>query len=186
MPELRKKFLQKYLLTAEQIRQQQRFEILGSLLQDPGLWHFNRRSVAGAVAIGLFCCYIPFPLQMVQAALLAVFFRVNLPISISTVWITNPFTIPPMFYLAYLVGAITLGVDIEPFAFQFSLDWIFLELGARWRPFLLGCLIMASLCATLGFITVRLLWRLHLLKRIKARKLLRSLTDLRTKSHVSD
>ncbi len=168
-----KKLFKKYLPTPEQIRQNKSFEYLGSLLHDPNLWHLNRRSVSGAFAIGLFVCYIPIPLQMVQAALLAILFRVNLPIAVSLVFITNPVTIPPMFFIAYRVGAMVMGIEIQPFHFEFSLDWLFLELGPRWRPFLLGCFLMACLSGLTGFISVRLLWRLHLLQRLKERKLLR-------------
>ena len=149
--------------------------MLGDFMHDPNLWHLNRHSVAGAVAVGLFFCYIPIPLQMLLAAIFAVIFRVNLPLSVSVVWITNPFTIPPMFYLAYVVGAGILGIEPQPFQFEYSLDWIFLELGARWRPFLLGCLVMASLCALIGYFSTLFLWRLHLLQRIKQRRILHRL-----------
>ena len=171
-----KKWLQKYLPTAEQIRTNKSLDVLGTLLHDANLWHLNRRSVAGGVAVGIFFCYIPIPVQMLQAAITAVIFRVNLPIAVSAVWVTNPLTIPPMFYLAYTVGGFILGVPAQSFHFEFSLDWIFLELGARWRPFLLGCLIMATVSSIAAYFATHLLWRLHLIQRIKQRKVLRSLT----------
>lgn len=180
-----KKILKEYFPTQEQIRNSKYLEGLDNFLHDPNLWHLNRYSVSGAFAIGLFICYIPIPLQMLQAAILAIFFRVNLPISVSLVFITNPFTIPPMFYIAYRVGVLAMGLEAQPFDFQFSLDWLFLELGALWRPFLLGCLIMATISSIIGFITVRLLWRLHLLQRIKERKLLRQLRK-NQKTHSDD
>ncbi|MBN1377990.1 MAG: DUF2062 domain-containing protein [Gammaproteobacteria bacterium] len=167
-----KKWLKKYLPNPEQIRANKSLNVLGTLLHDANLWHLNRRSVAGAVAVGLFFCYIPIPLQMLQAAILAIILRVNLPISVSMVWVTNPFTIPPMFYIAYSVGALLLGVEPQSFQFEFSLNWIFTELGARWRPFLLGCLVMAGICSITGYFTTLWLWRLHLVQRIKERKLL--------------
>lgn len=170
-----KKWLKKYLPNAEQIRANKSLNVLGSLLYDPNLWHLNRHSVAGAVAVGLFFCYIPIPLQMLQAAIFAIIFRVNLPLAVSGVWVTNPVTIPPMFYVAYAVGAWLLGIEPQTFQFQFSMDWLFLELGARWRPFLLGCLVMASLSALIGYYATHLLWRLHLIQRIKQRKLLQGL-----------
>jgi hypothetical protein len=170
-----KKFFKKYIPTPEQIRSMESLRFLGTLIHDPNLWHLNRRSVAGAFAIGLFTCFIPLPGQMVVAALMAIIFRVNLPIAVALVWVSNPVTMPPMFYLAYEVGAKVMGVKLQHFSFEFSLDWLFLELGSRWRPFLLGCLIMASLSSLAGFITIRVLWRMHLLQRIKARKILQTL-----------
>ena len=177
-----RKWLKKYLPTPEDIRANKTLNILGTLLHDANLWHLNRHSVAGAVAVGLFFCYIPIPLQMLQAAILAIILRVNLPISVSMVWVTNPFTIPPMFYLAYAVGAWLLGVEPQTFQFEFSLNWIFTELGARWRPFLVGCLIMASISAIIGYFTTHLLWRLHLVQRIKKRKLLQLLRKKETEN----
>lgn len=167
-----KKWLKKYLPTPEQIRANKSLNMLGTLLHDPNLWHLNRRSVAGAVAVGFFFCYIPIPLQMLQAAIFAIVFRVNLPVSVTAIWVSNPVTMPPMFYFAYVLGAWLLGVEPQAFHFEFSLDWIFTELGARWRPFLLGCLIMATLSSIAGYFATHLLWRLHLVQRIKQRKLL--------------
>ena len=154
----------------DQIRNSRSLAWLGDFLHDPYLWHFNRRSVSGAFAVGLFVCFIPIPLQMLQAAALAILFRVNLPLSVAVVWLTNPVTIPPFFYLAYQVGAFLLGTELEPFYFEFSLDWLFLELGSRWRPFLLGCLVLGTVSSLSGFVTVRILWRLHLLQRLRLRR----------------
>jgi hypothetical protein len=167
-----KKWLKKYLPNPEQIRAKKSFLVLGTLMHDPNLWHLNRHSVAGAVAIGLFFCYIPVPLQMLPAAIFAIIFRVNLAVSVTTVWVSNPFTIPPMFYFAYVVGAWLLGVEPQIFHFEFSLNWIFTELGVRWRPFLLGCMVLATLGSISGYFATHFLWRLHLVQRIKQRKLL--------------
>ena len=75
------------------------------------LWHFNRRSLSGAAFVGLFSAFIPVPSQMLLAALIAIVTRVNLPLSVALVWITNPITIPPMFYASYRLGAWILGID---------------------------------------------------------------------------
>lgn len=167
--------LKKYLPTPEQVRNEKSLRFLGQLLHDPNIWHLNRSSVCGAFGLGLFMAYMPVPFQMLPAALLAIAFRVNLPVAIMLVWISNPITTPPMFYLAYVVGAHITGAEIHQFHFEPSLDWLFLELGTRWRPFLVGCLFMGCSLGFLGFFSMQLLWRLHLLQRIKERKLLRTL-----------
>jgi uncharacterized protein len=136
----------------------------GALLHDPNLWHLNRRSAAGAVAVGLFMAWVPVPFQMVLAAAAAILLRVNLPISVLGVWVTNPLTMPPFFFLAYKVGAWVLGVPAQKIHFELSLSWIEHRLVDIWDPFLLGCAIMAILSASVGFVTVRLLWRLHLVR----------------------
>jgi len=52
----------------------------------PMVWHLNRRSVAGGVAVGLFVSWVPVPLQMLFAAVLAAVLRVHVPVSVVMVW----------------------------------------------------------------------------------------------------
>ena len=99
-----KKFIKRHAPDKEAIRDHKYMRIFGKLLYDPNLWHLNRRSVSGAFAVGLFWAFIPIPFQMVTAAATAIPARVNLPISVALVWITNPITMPPMFYSTYRVG----------------------------------------------------------------------------------
>ncbi|MBA1330154.1 ATP-binding protein, partial [Candidatus Endoriftia persephone str. Guaymas] len=81
----------------EMIRNHRHLQCFGKLLHDANLWHLNRRSAAGAFAVGLFMAFIPVPFQMILAAGAAILFRVNLPLSVALVWVTNPITIPPIF-----------------------------------------------------------------------------------------
>ena len=74
------------------------------MFQDPNLWHLNRHSAAGGFGIGLFFAFWPVPFQMWLSAFAAIPLRVNLPLSVATVWLTNPITMPPIFYGAYKVG----------------------------------------------------------------------------------
>jgi hypothetical protein len=77
----------------------------------PNLWHLHRRSVAGGVAVGLFCGLIPGPFQMITAMLFAVSLRVNLPLAVVVTTYSNPFTIVPLYFLAYELGRWVLGVS---------------------------------------------------------------------------
>lgn len=143
---------------------------LGPRLQDPGIWHINRRSVSGAISLGLFCAFIPVPFQMFLAAIGAILFRVNILIAVPTVWVSNPVTIPPIFYFCYQVGLWILGTASREFNFELTFDWLANELSLIWQPFLLGCLVVASVSALLSFLTIRLLWRYQVSQHVKKRK----------------
>ncbi|AFL72776.1 DUF2062 domain-containing protein [Thiocystis violascens] len=163
-----KKWLKRVMPTPKAIRENRHLGCFGTLLHDPNLWHLNRHSVAGAFAIGLFVMYLPPVGQSFIAAGIAIFLRVNLPIAASLVWVTNPITIPPMFYFAYVVGCLILGHDIEGFNVHFWLDWHnWLEVIG---PLALGCLICGAVCSLLGYLTIHALWRWKLARQIRARK----------------
>lgn len=153
------------------IRHHKHLQIFGDLLHDPNLWHLNRRSVSGAFAVGLFMAFIPVPFQMILAAAAAIPFRVNLPLSVALVWITNPITMIPIFYGSYKVGTWILGIVEKPFHFTLSIEWLTSGLLNIWEPFLLGCLVLGTISSLLGFIFVRLMWRWQIVKAHKLRKL---------------
>lgn len=170
-----KKFIKRFMPDHHTIREHKLLGFFGTLLHDPNLFHLNRRSASGAFAVGLFMAFVPLPLQMLMAAAAAILFRVNLPISVVLVWLTNPVTIPPMFYFAYLVGTWILGtpVHMEQSAFELSYEWLKQELVVIWQPFLLGCFVAGSASALTGYFTIRGLWRLHLVRHYQERKLRR-------------
>ena len=143
----------------EAIHSNKGLRFLRPLLKDPNLLHLNRRSVSGAVGIGLFMAFVPVPFQMALAAISAVFARVNLPIAVAMVWLTNPITIPPMFYFAYRVGVWLLGTPAYNFQFELSWKWLTESLGAVWEPFLFGCFFVGTVLAVIGSIGTRALWR---------------------------
>ena len=74
---------------------------------------------------------------MVLAAGLAILVRVNLPISVALVWVTNPLTMPPMFYFAYYVGVHLLGMPPVDFELSFSWEWLRSVMSTIGTPFLL-------------------------------------------------
>ncbi len=151
------------------IRHHQHLQCFGRLLHDPGLWHLNRRSVAGAFFVGLAAAFVPVPFQMVLAAGVAIMLRVNLPISVALVWVTNPLTMPPLFYFAYKVGAGVMAVPPQPFNFELSLSWFSEGIMAIWQPFLLGCLIVGLSSGVLGYGLILLLWRGYVVWKRKRR-----------------
>ena len=97
------------------------------------LWHLNRHSAAGALAVGLFCGLIPGPFQIAGAALASVALRLNLPLALLTTFYSNPLTIVPLYLAAFGLGQAVLGdghvAFTQPPAFTFpagfddALDW---------------------------------------------------------------
>jgi len=166
-----KKFIQRFLPDHDAVRSHKHLQLFGTLLHDPNLFHLNRRSVAGATAVGLFMALVPVPFQMLLAAATAILVRVNLPLSVALVWLTNPVTMPPVFYFAYKVGVWTMGQQAqEKIDFALSWSWLSSELGAIWQPFLLGCFICGAVSAALGYALVRGLWRLHIIQRLQEKR----------------
>ena len=164
-----KKYFKKLLPSHESIQQHRWAQPFGVWLKHHNLWHLHRRSVSGGVAVGMFCGLIPGPLQMIGAALLAVLFRVNLPVAMLTTIYTNPFTIVPLYFVAYQLGAFVTGqgsaVTDAHFVvpemgwdnwFTVMLDWVF-SLG---KPFAIGLPLLAVVLSLLGYVSVRIGWRL--------------------------
>jgi len=160
-----RKFFQRFLPKPQTIKENKALQIFGDWLHSPDLWHLNRRSVAGAFAVGLFFAWMPVPFQMVLAAGAAIWIGTNLPLSIALVWITNPVTIPPMFYFAYIVGTWIIGEPPTDFSFELTMDWLLNELSASWKPFLVGCFTLASISSFIGYISIHLFWRYSVLNR---------------------
>jgi uncharacterized protein len=166
-----RKLFRKYLPTRDSVRQNRYIGFFGSLLQHHNLWHLHRRSVAGGVAVGLFCGLIPGPLQMLSAALLAVLFRVNLPVAVIATWYTNPLTIVPLYIAAYSLGKFVIGGEAASASYA-GPNWFDLPL-AQWlpamvdwltgmgKPFIFGLLLLAAILAVTGYVSVLAAWRLH-------------------------
>lgn len=163
-----KHFFKRITPDKHQLSGQKHLRIFGNLLQDPNLWHLNRRSVSGAFAVGLFVMYLPPMGQMVIAAAAAILLRVNLPISVALVWLTNPLTIPPMYYGSYVLGSWILGRPTAAFEVDFWLEWRnWLEIIA---PLTVGGLVCGAICSATGYLTVQGLWRWNLLRQIRRRR----------------
>lgn len=140
------------------------------MFQDPNLWHLNRHSASGAFGIGLFFAFWPVPFQMWLSAFAAIPLRVNLPLSVATVWLTNPLTMPPIFYGAYKVGAWVLGTDVGEFEFQLSWEWLMGSVNTIGPAFLLGCMICSVVFGSVGYATMNFLWRRSVIKSWQARR----------------
>lgn len=153
-----RKFLKRFMPDPHEIKNNKFLSLFGSLLHEPNLWHMNRRSMAGAFMVGLFFAWWPVPFQMVLAAGGAILLRTNLPMSVAVVWITNPVTMPAMFYFAYVVGTWVIGAPEMAFSVELSMEWLMNELSLIWKPFLTGCLILGVISSAVGYFVINYLW----------------------------
>ena len=165
-----KKFIKSWFPAYESVRGHRALEMLGPRLRAPDLWHMNRRSVAGAFAVGLFVAFLPIPMQMLLAAAIAIWVRVNLPISVLLVWVSNPLTMPPIFYTAYTIGRWILNEPRRSFRVEMTIEWFTGDLLTIWKPLVTGSLVLAVIASGLGYITIRVLWRLSIVERLKIRR----------------
>lgn len=165
-----KRYFKKYIPQPDKLRKNKILALLGSQIYDQDLWHLNRKSVAKAFLNGLFWAALPMPLQMLAAALFAIPLRANIPLSIALVWISNPITMPFLFYFNYLIGTLVVGTN-HTSEFQLSIEWIWSKLEHIWLPLYIGSLITGIISGVIGYLTILILWRHKVNKRWNARKL---------------
>ncbi|AJR08151.1 DUF2062 domain-containing protein [Photobacterium gaetbulicola] len=152
------------------IKRQKALKIFGNVLYNPNLWCLNRRSASGAFAVGLFMAFVPLPSQMIMAAGAAIIFSVNLPLSVCLVWISNPITMPVMFYGAYKVGAWLMDTPHQAFHFELSWEFLLHQMNQIGPPFLLGCAVCSILFSALGYFGIRGLWRYSVVRSWQKRR----------------
>ncbi|GLS04884.1 hypothetical protein GCM10007860_20320 [Chitiniphilus shinanonensis] len=174
-----RKFLRNVLPDQDKLNQNAFLRRYAHRFMHPNLWHLNRHSVAGGVAAGAVGGMIPGPLQIITAALLALGFRVNLPVAVFTTFYTNPLTIGPLYWVAVQIGGFVTGrrgTDRMPPMPSWSdhtwfewgramCDWT-LSLGV---PLLVGLPVLTALLAVGGYLAVKLFWRVHVLWQLRGR-----------------
>lgn len=140
------------------------------ILHDPHIFHLTRRSAAGGVAAGAFIAFLPVPGHMLLATIAAIWLRVNLPLALALVWITNPLTIGPVFYLEYRLGAAIFDRPFQHINFEMTLAWFSSTALEIWPLLLAGGLIFSLVSAVTGYIVIWLLWRLAVVQKWEKRK----------------
>jgi uncharacterized protein (DUF2062 family) len=163
-------FLRRYLPQPKAIRAYPALSPVSKWLHRPEIWHLHRRSVAGAAFIGFFCAFLPVPFQMLIAAALAVGSHCNLPMSVALVWITNPITIPPIFYFAYRLGAWLLDMEIQVDSIEISWTWLWSHIGTIGYPLIFGSLVCGWVSGITAMVFVRVTWRRHVIRRWRERR----------------
>ncbi|HEY6774281.1 MAG TPA: DUF2062 domain-containing protein [Oxalicibacterium sp.] len=174
----------KHMPTSQSIQENRFLKPFSGYLHHHFLWQFNRRGVAGGLAVGLFVgILIPFA-QILFGAIGAILVRVNLPVAAFATFATNPFTVPPLYYAAYRLGRMMIGDDgAQPGAlnpgmvdkvanqqaevgswFSNLIDWV-QSVGPQ---LMAGLAVIAVVAALAGYVLVNVIW--HLQARLRWRK----------------
>lgn len=117
----------------------------------------SRKMTSKAVFIGIFIAFIPMPMQMLAVLAVMPFFKFNVPIALAMCWLSNPFTMPPMYYIEYLTGSFFLGCEIAPV--EMTLEWFSDNLDDIFIPLYAGAFLYSVLGASLAYWVVNHFWR---------------------------
>jgi uncharacterized protein len=85
-----RRVLKKILPSPVQIQGHWLLRHFGERLLDPRLWALHRRAITGAFGVGIAICFIPLPVHMVVAVLIAIAWRLNVPAIYGTTLLVNP------------------------------------------------------------------------------------------------
>lgn len=116
------------------------------------------RRIAAAFAVGVFIGMSPFlGIHTVLGLALAWQLKLNKFVTLIGVYVTNPWTIVPIYSFGTWVGAKVMGLDnIIP-----AIDWSHITLlgfienfRPLLAPFVLGSLLVGSIAALIGYMTV--------------------------------
>jgi uncharacterized protein len=144
-----------------------------AVMLDRRCWTFNRSSVSRSFALGLFIAFIPptpLPVHLIACALLGVYLRLNLPVLITTVFLSNPFTWVPQVAGSLWVGAKLLGLDLMPFLHALSHRTVWADMRVLWPPLLLGALVLGLVAAACGYLLAQAVWRARVFYQLRRRR----------------
>ncbi|MFP8966070.1 DUF2062 domain-containing protein [Pokkaliibacter sp. CJK22405] len=148
-----RKILKRFIPQPAELKKHPSLRWLGELLDGPNIWHLTRGSVSRACFVGVFCAFLPMPFQMVVAAVFSIVCRANLPLSVALVWLTNPITMPPVFYFCYRVGTWLLGISPVEFSIHA------LTSSHLWEPLIIGSVTCGIVFGCLSYILMQLFWK---------------------------
>ncbi len=168
-PPMPRDFLRKITPRSETLRKHWALKPFSRFFGDPRLWSPQRRTVAPAFGAGIAICFVPLPVHIPLAAMVAIFCRINIPTIMLALLLVNPLTMVPAYLLAYKIGVIVTDAPERRFAFEMSWNWVQNGLGPMWKPFLVGCGITGALFGLVGYALFDLLWRYSVRKKYRER-----------------
>lgn len=120
-------------------------------------FNVNRKMISKGVLVGLFWGFIPMPMQMLAVVMSTPFVRFNIFIAISMVWLSNPITMPFMYYMEYLTGSFILGLEgIE--GMELTIQWFSDNIKNIFLPLYVGTAFYSVFASTFFYALTNCLW----------------------------
>jgi len=116
----------------------------------------NKKMISRGAFIGLFIAMIPIPAQMLIVFAFTFVGKFNFPIAIAMCWLTNPFTMPFIYYVEYLTGQFILGSP--PIDLQITLEWFNANFSNIILPLYIGALVYATALSTVAYYAINFYW----------------------------
>jgi len=129
----------------------------------------NRKSISKGVLIGIFWAFIPMPMQMLAVLAITPFIKFNVPIAITMVWLSNPITMPFMYYMEYQTGNFLLGNESLN-NIEMSLDWFSNNWDKIIVPLYVGTIPYAIGVSNIIYFAINKLWIDSVKKETSVRK----------------
>lgn len=164
---LPRKKLKKILPTHEKIKEKKFLKIFGKFLHKKEIWSLSRKRVVAGVFIGIFVACLPMPLQMVLATFLAIVLNANLPISFILIFISNPITMPPIFYFEYKIGNLFLKPET---IIEFNIDSMTDNFDQIALSLWTGAIVVGIFSSVICAVIVNFLW-IYLVKKDRNKNL---------------
>jgi uncharacterized protein (DUF2062 family) len=118
----------------------------------------NRKMISRGVLIGLFIAFIPMPMQMAAVLLFIPFVKFNVPVGIAMCWLSNPITMPPMYYMEYLTGSFLLG--IKPAPVEMTMKWFENNIDNIFIPLYFGTAMYSIFGSLIAYFAVNYFWKI--------------------------
>ncbi|SHO80632.1 hypothetical protein MNB_SV-15-346 [hydrothermal vent metagenome] len=117
----------------------------------------NRKSITKGLGFGIFIGFIPMPFQMLAVLAVTPFIVFNVPIAIAMVWLSNPLTMPLMYYMEYQTGLYFLQERGLP-DIELTLGWFQNHLHDIVIPLYVGTIPYSVFGSILVYLLVNIFW----------------------------
>ncbi|MDB2405650.1 DUF2062 domain-containing protein [Arcobacteraceae bacterium] len=117
----------------------------------------NKKMISRGVFIGLFIAFIPMPMQMLAVIAFAPVGKFNIPVAIAMCWLSNPVTMPFIYYMEYLTGSFILGMDV--ISVQLTLEWFNQNLKNIMIQLYFGAFVYSLISSLLAYYIINTYWK---------------------------